>query len=52
MLGAAYSLVDLVVASVIGYGVMLGQGVEGHPRVKAWLASVQSRPSFTAMSES
>lgn len=52
LLGASYSLVDLVVASVVGYGVWVGQGVDGHPRVKAWLEAFQSRPCYKAMTES
>ena len=52
LLGASYSLADLVVASVVGYGVWVGQGVEGHPRVKAWLEAFQSRPCFKAVFES
>jgi GST-like protein len=46
MLGDAYSLVDLVVASVVGYGVMVGASVDAHPHVKAWLDSFQSRPAY------
>jgi GST-like protein len=52
LLGASYSLADLVVASVVGYGVWVGQSVEGHPRVKAWLEAFQSRPCFKEMAES
>jgi glutathione S-transferase len=46
MLGDAYSLVDLVVASVIGYGVMAGAAVDAHPHVKAWLEGFQSREAY------
>jgi glutathione S-transferase len=46
MLGAAYSLVDLVVASVIGYSAHMGAPVASHPHVQAWLAKVQARPSM------
>jgi glutathione S-transferase len=51
MLGAKYSLVDLVVGSVIGYGVMVGSKVDGHPHVKAWLEDFHGRPSSKAMSQ-
>ena len=46
MLGADYSLVDLVVGSVMGYSVYLGAPVQAHPHVKAWLARVQARPAM------
>jgi GST-like protein len=46
MLGADYSLVDLVVGSVLGYSMYLGAPVQAHPHVKAWLAQVQARPAM------
>ncbi|MBU1353960.1 MAG: glutathione S-transferase family protein [Gammaproteobacteria bacterium] len=46
MLGAEYSLVDLVVGSVVGYSVYLGAPVQAHPHVQAWLTRVQSRPAM------
>ena len=46
MLGANYSLVDLVVGSVLGYSVYLGAPVKAHPHVQAWLARVQARPAM------
>ncbi|MGH8037326.1 MAG: glutathione S-transferase family protein [Stenotrophomonas sp.] len=46
MLGTQYSLADLVVAQVVGYGTYVGAGVEGHPAVAAWLAQVQARPAM------
>jgi len=46
MLGAAYSLVDLVVASAVGYGAHVGAPVASHPQVQAWLAKVQARPAM------
>ncbi len=46
MLGAAYSLADLVVGSVIGYSVFLGARVASHPHVRAWLDRVQARPAM------
>ena len=49
MLGAAYSLVDLVVASVLGYGAYVGAPVSEFPRVQAWLERCQARPSFKSV---
>lgn len=46
MLGADYSLVDLVVGSVIGYSAFLKAPVHKHLHVSAWLARVQARPSM------
>jgi glutathione S-transferase len=46
MLGDAYSLVDLIVGSVIGYSVYIGAPVQKHPHVQAWLAKVQARPAM------
>ncbi|AYM96243.1 glutathione S-transferase family protein [Acidovorax sp. 1608163] len=46
MLGADYSLVDLVVGSVLGYSVYLGAPVNAHPHVQTWLAQVQARPAM------
>ncbi len=48
MLGDAYSLVDLIVAQVVGYGVYVGAGVDNHPAVAAWLGRVMSRPAMQA----
>lgn len=46
MLGGDYSLVDLVVAQVVGYGTYVGAGVDAYPAVAAWLAQVQARPAM------
>jgi glutathione S-transferase len=46
ILGAKYSLADLIVASVVGYGVFVGQPVDAHAHVKAWLADFQKRESY------
>ena len=46
MLGAEYSLADLTVASVVGYGSYMGAPVASHPHVQAWLAKVQARPAM------
>ena len=46
MLGDAYSLVDLVVGQVVGYGTYMGAAVDAHPAVAAWLQQVQARPAM------
>ncbi len=46
MLGEAYSLVDLVVGQVVGYGTHLGAVVDAHPAVAGWLQRVQARPAM------
>lgn len=46
LLGDDYTLVDLIVASVIGYSVYLGAPVADHPTTNAWLQKVQARPAM------
>jgi len=46
LLGADYSLADLIVASVIGYGAHIGQPVDAHPHIKAWLEAFQKREAY------
>jgi GST-like protein len=46
ILGKDYSLADLVVASVVGYGVIVGNTVDNHPHVKAWLERFEARDCF------
>ncbi len=46
MMGKAWSLVDLVVGSVIGYSAYIGAPVGSHPATLAWLQKVQARPSM------
>lgn len=46
MLGEAYTLVDLIVASVVGYSSYIGAPVAAHPQTLAWLQKVQSRPAM------
>jgi GST-like protein len=46
MLGGAYSLVDLLVASVIGYSTYVGAPVADHAHVQRWLSHVQARPAM------
>ena len=48
MLGAAYSMADLLVASVIGYSVFIGAPVARHAHVRAWLGKVQARPAMSS----
>ena len=48
MLGDAYSLVDLLVGSVIGYSLYIGAPVTAHAHVQQWLARVQARPALQA----
>lgn len=45
MLGATYSLADLVVGSVVGYSAFMG-AVQNHPHVQAWCDRVNARPSM------
>jgi glutathione S-transferase len=46
MLGAEYSMADLLVGSVIGYSLYIGAPVARHAHVQAWLAKVQARPAM------
>jgi glutathione S-transferase len=46
LLGESYSLADLIVASVIGYGVHVGQPIDAHPHVKAWVEAFQKREAY------
>jgi glutathione S-transferase len=46
MLGDAYTLVDLIVASVVGYSAYIGAPVATHPTTLAWLQKVQARPAM------
>lgn len=46
MLGADYSLADLLVGSVLGYSAYLGAPVAAHAHVSAWLGRVQARPAM------
>jgi glutathione S-transferase len=46
MLGANYSMADLLVASVLGYSVFIGAPVAEHAHVQAWLTKVQARPAM------
>lgn len=46
MLGDTYSLVDLLVGSVIGYSLYIGAPVANHAHVQQWLGRVQARPAM------
>ena len=46
MLGNAYSLVDLLVGSVMGYSAYVGAPVANHAHVQRWLGLVQARPAM------
>lgn len=46
MLGDAYSLVDLLVGSVIGYSVYVGAPVADYGHLQQWLGRVQARPAM------
>jgi glutathione S-transferase len=48
MLGDAYSLVDLLVGSVMGYSAYVGAPVANHANVQRWLGLVQARPAMQA----
>ncbi len=45
LLGAEYSLADLVVAGMVGYAAMCGVSLTDHPKVAEWLERCQSRPA-------
>ena len=46
ILGAAFSLVDVLAASVLLSGVGLGGSVEGRQNITAWLDRCRARPAF------
>jgi glutathione S-transferase len=41
-----FSLVDIAVASWLGFGTMLGLKLDKHPRLAAWLQRCVERPAF------
>ena len=49
LLGEAYSLADLIVASVVGYASFCGVSLDRHSRVKRWHEQCQQRPSFQSV---
>jgi GST-like protein len=48
MLGDAYSLVDVTVASCVNYGTICGISPDAFPHVTRWLAAFRARPAFAA----
>lgn len=48
MLGADYSLVDLVLANTIKYGSMCGATTESHAHITPWLERCLARPALRA----
>lgn len=46
MLGEQYSLVDLVVANAVQYGVVCGVPVDDHASINRWLKECLARPAF------
>ena len=48
LLGDAFSLADLAVASVVTYSTYCGVTTDGHAHVQRWLEAFQSRPAFRA----
>jgi glutathione S-transferase len=46
MLGASFSLVDVVLASSVNYGGLFGIVPNGKPHVAAWLKAFRERPLF------
>jgi glutathione S-transferase len=46
LLGDAFSIADLNVASVLAMSGMVGFDLSGYPKVQAWLGSCVSRPSM------
>jgi GST-like protein len=48
IVGADFSLADLIVSSAVGYGAICGVTVEDHPHVKDWLERCLARPACRA----
>lgn len=46
LLGADFSLADLIVGSVVTYATYCGVSAEKHPHVGAWLERFHKRPAF------
>ncbi len=46
LLGEQYSLADLIVASVVLWSTFCGVSLDGHARVREWVAAYQARQSF------
>jgi glutathione S-transferase len=48
LLGAEYSLADLIVASTIQYGIFCGAAIDAYPHLNKWAARCQERPAMRA----
>lgn len=48
LLGGAFSLADLIVASVVTYGTYVGASTDAHPAVTAWLSRFHARECYRA----
>ncbi|HET9955265.1 MAG TPA: glutathione S-transferase family protein [Polyangiaceae bacterium] len=46
LLGAKYSLADLIVVNVVNFGKTVGMPVDGHANVQAWVARCFERPAY------
>ncbi|HKO91281.1 MAG TPA: glutathione S-transferase family protein [Polyangiaceae bacterium] len=46
LLGSAFSLADLILCSVVNYGVYCGASAQAHPALTRWLERCGSRPSL------
>src|SRR5690606_23102397 len=46
LLGEAYTLADLIVASTVTYSTYCGVAVDDHAHVASWLERFRSRPAF------
>lgn len=51
LLGASFSLTDLIVASVVWYGTLVGVSLDAYPKTKAWLERCQARPAHKRIAE-
>ncbi|HYO93150.1 MAG TPA: glutathione S-transferase family protein [Polyangiaceae bacterium] len=49
LLGDAFTLVDLIVAAVVGFGAFSGVPVSHRPHAQDWLTRCQGRPSFRSV---
>lgn len=46
LVGDGFTLVDLIVSSMVTYATYCDVSVDAHPNVKAWLARFHARPAF------
>jgi len=46
VMGSAFTLVDLPIASVLRFGTRFGASIDGRPNVGAWLARCVARPAL------